>query len=197
MSNNKRKNSKSSGYDNISSTQPKLDIQDANLTGLKANDGKIVFFKNTLLKHSKFFQDMNEMIGEDESCLSILDAKASKAKILEYMKSYLETIEDEEIFVPMDMSNYVYTKPINLTDAEIEFFKPISKCDLVDLLVAADFLQIAKLKDRISQYFAKICFGGEKFDLDLTDEIIDDENEDEKMKEIENHFSQNFIDFYH
>ena len=134
-------------------TQPQKRLK-VKTTALTAQDGTTLDFTNKSLGHSEFFSEFFKNEYEDDDCVASMKTQVSGV-ILGHVRDFLEMIEDEEIFVPIDMSNSVMTLPINLTQPESDFLNRIEDLDmLTELLFAADFFMIEKLKNVVSQFFA-------------------------------------------
>ena len=116
-------------------------MDEANVRKLKSSDGKIFEVNEKILSTSKFFKDLiNDYPQPDqEITINQVDGKNIE-KIIEYLKHY-ENEKPKEIPKPLPNNDL---KSI-LNEWDYNFINPLSIADLIDLINAANFLDIGDL----------------------------------------------------
>ena len=116
-------------------------MDEANVRKLKSSDGKTFEVNEKILSTSKFFKDLiNDYPQPDqEITINQVDGK-NLEKIIEYLKHY-ETEKPKEIPKPLPNNDL---KSI-LSEWDYNFINPLSIADLIDLINAANFLDIGDL----------------------------------------------------
>ena len=151
-------------------------MDEANVRKLKSSDGKIFEVNEKILSTSKFFKDLiNDYPQPDqEITINQVDGK-NLEKIIEYLKHY-ETEKPKEIPKPLPNNDL---KSI-LSEWDYNFINPLSIADLIDLINAANFLDIGDLVALTAAKLAAEMLTGtieevrEKFGIkcDMTEEEI-------------------------
>ena len=116
-------------------------MDEANVRKLKSSDGKTFEVNEKILSTSKFFKDLiNDYPQPDqEITINQVDGKNIE-KIIEYLKHY-ESEKPKEIPKPLPNNDL---KSI-LSEWDYNFINPLSIADLIDLINAANFLDIGDL----------------------------------------------------
>ena len=143
---------------------------------LKSSDGKVFEVNEKILSTSKFFKDLiNDYPQPDqEITINQVDGKNIE-KIIEYLKHY-ENEKPKEIPKPLPNNDL---KSI-LSEWDYNFINPLSIADLIDLINAANFLDIGDLVALTAAKLAAEMLTGtieevrEKFGIkcDMTEEEI-------------------------
>ena len=151
-------------------------MDEANVRKLKSSDGKIFEVNEKILSTSKFFKDLiNDYPQPDqEITINQVDGKNIE-KIIEYLKHY-ENEKPKEIPKPLPNNDL---KSI-LSEWDYNFINPLSIADLIDLINAANFLDIGDLVALTAAKLAAEMLTGtieevrEKFGIkcDMTEEEI-------------------------
>ena len=151
-------------------------MDEANVRKLKSSDGKTFEVNEKILSTSKFFKDLiNDYPQPDqEITINQVDGKNIE-KIIEYLKHY-ETEKPKEIPKPLPNNDL---KSI-LSEWDYNFINPLSIADLIDLINAANFLDIGDLVALTAAKLAAEMLTGtieevrEKFGIkcDMTEEEI-------------------------
>ena len=151
-------------------------MDEANVRKLKSSDGKIFEVNEKILSTSKFFKDLiNDYPQPDqEITINQVDGKNIE-KIIEYLKHY-ENEKPKEIPKPLPNNDL---KSI-LNEWDYNFINPLSIADLIDLINAANFLDIGDLVALTAAKLAAEMLTGtieevrEKFGIkcDMTEEEI-------------------------
>ena len=143
---------------------------------LKSSDGKVFEVNDKILSLSKFLKDMidNNREIDQEITINEVDAK-NLEKIIEYLKHY--EIEKPKA-IPKPLPNNDLKSILNEWD--YNFINPLSIADLIDLINAANFLDIGDLVALTAAKLAAEMLTGtieevrEKFGIkcDMTEEEI-------------------------
>ena len=151
-------------------------MDESNVRKLKSSDGKTFEVNEKILSTSKFFKDLiNDYPQPDqEITINQVDGK-NLEKIIEYLKHY-ETEKPKEIPKPLPNNDL---KSI-LSEWDYNFINPLSIADLIDLINAANFLDIGDLVSLTAAKLAAEMLTGtieevrEKFGIkcDMTEEEI-------------------------
>ena len=151
-------------------------MDEANVRKLKSSDGKTFEVNEKILSTSKFFKDLiNDYPQPDqEITINQVDGKNIE-KIIEYLKHY-ENEKPKEIPKPLPNNDL---KSI-LNEWDYNFINPLSIADLIDLINAANFLDIGDLVALTAAKLAAEMLTGtieevrEKFGIkcDMTEEEI-------------------------
>ena len=151
-------------------------MDESNVRKLKSSDGKTFEVNEKILSTSKFFKDLiNDYPQPDqEITINQVDGK-NLEKIIEYLKHY-ETEKPKEIPKPLPNNDL---KSI-LSEWDYNFINPLSIADLIDLINAANFLDIGDLVALTAAKLAAEMLTGtieevrEKFGIkcDMTEEEI-------------------------
>ena len=151
-------------------------MDEANVRKLKSSDGKIFEVDEKILNTSKFFKDLiNDYPQPDqEITINQVDGK-NLEKIIEYLKHY-ENEKPKEIPKPLPNNDI---KSV-LSEWDYNFINPLSIADLIDLINAANFLNIDDLVALTAAKLAAEMLTGtieevrEKFGIkcDMTEEEI-------------------------
>ena len=151
-------------------------MDEANVRKLKSSDGKTFEVNEKILSTSKFFKDLiNDYPQPDqEITINQVDGK-NLEKIIEYLK-HQETEKPKEIPKPLPNNDL---KSI-LSEWDYNFINPLSIADLIDLINAANFLDIGDLVALTAAKLAAEMLTGtieevrEKFGIkcDMTEEEI-------------------------
>ena len=151
-------------------------MDEANVRKLKSSDGKIFEVNEKILSTSKFFKDLiNDYPQPDqEITINQVDGKNIE-KIIEYLKHY-ENEKPKEIPKPLPNNDL---KSV-LSEWDYSFINPLSIADLIDLINAANFLDIGDLVALTAAKLAAEMLTGtieevrEKFGIkcDMTEEEI-------------------------
>ena len=151
-------------------------MDEANVRKLKSSDGKTFEVNEKILSTSKFFKDLiNDYPQPDqEITINQVDGKNIE-KIIEYLKHY-ENEKPKEIPKPLPNNDL---KSI-LSEWDYNFINPLSIADLIDLINAANFLDIGDLVALTAAKLAAEMLTGtieevrEKFGIkcDMTEEEI-------------------------
>ena len=151
-------------------------MDEANVRKLKSSDGKTFEVNEKILSTSKFFKDLiNDYPQPDqEITINQVDGKNIE-KIIEYLKHY-ENEKPKEIPKPLPNNDL---KSI-LNEWDYNFINPLSIEDLIDLINAANFLDIGDLVALTAAKLAAEMLTGtieevrEKFGIkcDMTEEEI-------------------------
>ena len=151
-------------------------MDEANVRKLKSSDGKTFEVNEKILSTSKFFKDLiNDYPQPDqEITINQVDGKNIE-KIIEYLKHY-ESEKPKEIPKPLPNNDL---KSI-LNEWDYNFINPLSIADLIDLINAANFLDIGDLVALTAAKLAAEMLTGtieevrEKFGIkcDMTEEEI-------------------------
>ena len=151
-------------------------MDEANVRKLKSSDGKTFEVNEKILSTSKFFKDLiNDYPQPDqEITINQVDGK-NLEKIIEYLKHY-ENEKPKEIPKPLPNNDI---KSV-LSEWDYNFINPLSIADLIDLINAANFLNIDDLVALTAAKLAAEMLTGtieevrEKFGIkcDMTEEEI-------------------------
>ena len=151
-------------------------MDESNVRKLKSSDGKTFEVNEKILSTSKFFKDLiNDYPQPDqEITINQVDGK-NLEKIIEYLKHY-ENEKPKEIPKPLPNNDL---KSI-LSEWDYNFINPLSIADLIDLINAANFLDIGDLVALTAAKLAAEMLTGtieevrEKFGIkcDMTEEEI-------------------------
>ena len=151
-------------------------MDESNVRKLKSSDGKIFEVNEKILSTSKFFKDLiNDYPQPDQEIpTNSVDGK-NLEKIIEYLKHY-ENEKPKEIPKPLPNNDL---KSI-LSEWDYNFINPLSIADLIDLINAANFLDIGDLVALTAAKLAAEMLTGtieevrEKFGIkcDMTEEEI-------------------------
>ena len=116
-------------------------MDESNVRKLKSSDGKIFEVDEKILNTSKFFKELiiDYPQPDQEITINQVDGKNIE-KIIEYLKHY-ETEKPKEIPKPLPNNDL---KSI-LSEWDYNFINPLSIADLIDLINAANFLDIGDL----------------------------------------------------
>ena len=146
---------------------------------LKSSDGKIFEIKEKCLLRSNYYKQMKDILNPDEEIpLNEINSK-SLIKIIEYLNHY----ENEE---PMEIPRPLPGPDLKsiLSEWDYNYIMPAPVFDTIDLVNAANFLNIKGLEDLAS---ARLAFemtnctieeARKKFGIicDMTEEEIEEEN---------------------
>ena len=151
-------------------------MDESNVRKFKSSAGKTFEVNEKILSTSKFFKDLiNDYPQPDqEITINQVDGKNIE-KIIEYLKHY-ETEKPKEIPKPLPNNDL---KSI-LSEWDYNFINPLSIADLIDLINAANFLDIGDLVALTAAKLAAEMLTGtieevrEKFGIkcDMTEEEI-------------------------
>ena len=151
-------------------------MDEANVRKLKSSDGKIFEVDEKILNTSKFFKELiiDYPQPDQEITINQVDGKNIE-KIIEYLKHY-ENEKPKEIPKPLPNNDL---KSI-LSEWDYNFINPLSIADLIDLINAANFLNIDDLVALTAAKLAAEMLTGtieevrEKFGIkcDMTEEEI-------------------------
>ena len=151
-------------------------MDESNVRKLKSSDGKTFEVNEKILSTSKFFKDLiNDYPQPDqEITINQVDGKNIE-KIIEYLKHY-ENEKPKEIPKPLPNNDL---KSV-LSEWDYSFINPLSIADLIDLINAANFLDIGDLVALTAAKLAAEMLTGtieevrEKFGIkcDMTEEEI-------------------------
>ena len=151
-------------------------MDEANVRKLKSSDGKIFEVDEKILNTSKFFKELiiDYPQPDQEITINQVDGKNIE-KIIEYLKHY-ENEKPKEIPKPLPNNDL---KSI-LSEWDYNFINPLSIADLIDLINAANFLDIGDLVALTAAKLAAEMLTGtieevrEKFGIkcDMTEEEI-------------------------
>ena len=151
-------------------------MDESNVRKLKSSDGKTFEVNEKILSTSKFFKDLiNDYPQPDqEITINKVDAK-NLEKIIEYLKHH-EIEKPKAIPKPLPNNDL---KSI-LSEWDYNFINPLSIADLIDLINAANFLDIGDLVALTAAKLAAEMLTGtieevrEKFGIkcDMTEEEI-------------------------
>ena len=108
---------------------------------LKSKDGKIFEVEEKILKVSEFFKKLLEDFPNDTQELNIAEVDSKiLSKIIDYLKHY-ETEKPKEIPKPLPGADL---KPL-LSEWDYNFITPVPLDDLIELINAANYLNIGDL----------------------------------------------------
>ena len=108
---------------------------------LKSKDGKIFEVEEKILKVSEFFKKLLEDFPNDTQELNIAEVDSKiLSKIIDYLKHY-ETEKPKEIPKPLPSPDL---KPL-LSEWDYNFITPVPLDDLIELINAANYLNIGEL----------------------------------------------------
>ena len=151
-------------------------MDEANVRKLKSSDGKIFEVDEKILNTSKFFKELiiDYPQPDQEITINQVDGK-NLEKIIEYLKHY-ENEKQKEIPKPLPNNDI---KSV-LSEWDYNFINPLSIADLIDLINAANFLNIDDLVALTAAKLAAEMLTGtieevrEKFGIkcDMTEEEI-------------------------
>jgi len=151
-------------------------MDEANVRKLKSSDGKVFEVNEKILNTSKFFKELiNDYPQPDqEITINQVDGK-NLEKIIEFLKHY-ENEKPKEIPKPLPNNDL---KSI-LSEWDYNYINPLSIADLIDLINAANFLNIDDLVALTAAKLAAEMLTGtieevrEKFGIkcDMTEEEI-------------------------
>ena len=151
-------------------------MDEANVRKLKSSDGKIFEVDEKILNTSKFFKELiiDYPQPDQEITINQVDGKNIE-KIIEYLKHY-ENEKPKEIPKPLPNNDI---KSV-LSEWDYNFINPLSIADLIDLINAANFLNIDDLVALTAAKLAAEMLTGtieevrEKFGIkcDMTEEEI-------------------------
>ena len=151
-------------------------MDESNLRKLKSSDGKIFEVDEKILNTSKFFKELiiDYPQPDQEITINQVDGK-NLEKIIEYLKHY-ENEKPKEIPKPLPNNDI---KSV-LSEWDYNFINPLSIADLIDLINAANFLNIDDLVALTAAKLAAEMLTGtieevrEKFGIkcDMTEEEI-------------------------
>jgi S-phase kinase-associated protein 1 len=151
-------------------------MDEANVRKLKSSDGKIFEVDEKILNTSKFFKELiiDYPQPDQEITINQVDGK-NLEKIIEYLKHY-ENEKPKEIPKPLPNNDI---KSV-LSEWDYNFINPLSIADLIDLINAANFLNIDDLVALTAAKLAAEMLTGtieevrEKFGIkcDMTEEEI-------------------------
>ena len=151
-------------------------MDEANVRKLKSSDGKIFEVDEKILNTSKFFKELiiDYPQPDQEITINQVDGK-NLEKIIEYLKHY-ENEKPKEIPKPLPNNDI---KSV-LSEWDYNFINPLSIADLIDLINAANFLDIGDLVALTAAKLAAEMLTGtieevrEKFGIkcDMTEEEI-------------------------
>ena len=151
-------------------------MDEANVRKLKSSDGKVFEVNEKILNTSKFFKDLiiDYPQPDQEITINQVDGKVLE-KIIEFLKHY-ENEKPKEIPKPLPNNDL---KSI-LSEWDYNYINPLSIADLIDLINAANFLNIDDLVALTAAKLAAEMLTGtieevrEKFGIkcDMTEEEI-------------------------
>ena len=151
-------------------------MDEANVRKLKSSDGKIFEVDEKILNTSKFFKELiiDYPQPDQEITINQVDGK-NLEKIIEYLKHYANE-KPKEIPKPLPNNDI---KSV-LSEWDYNFINPLSIADLIDLINAANFLNIDDLVALTAAKLAAEMLTGtieevrEKFGIkcDMTEEEI-------------------------
>ena len=151
-------------------------MDESNVRKLKSSDGKIFEVDEKILNTSKFFKELiiDYPQPDQEITINQVDGK-NLEKIIEYLKHY-ENEKPKEIPKPLPNNDI---KSV-LSEWDYNFINPLSIADLIDLINAANFLNIDDLVALTAAKLAAEMLTGtieevrEKFGIkcDMTEEEI-------------------------
>ena len=155
-------------------------MDEGNIRKLRSQDGKIFEVNENILSASKFFKDLiNDYPQPDQEITTNQVDGKNLEKIIEYLKHY-EKEKPKEIPKPLPNNDL---KSI-LSEWDYNFINPLSIADLIDLINAANFLDIEGLVALTAAKLAAEMLTGtieevrEKFGIkcDMTEEEIAEVN---------------------
>ena len=112
---------------------------------LKSKDGKIFEADENILQHSEFLKGVIKDFPNNDQALEITEVNSkSLEKVIEYLKHY-EIEKPKEIPRPLPGPDL---KAL-LSEWDYNFITPISIEEVIDLINAANYLNIADLVSRI------------------------------------------------
>ena len=151
-------------------------MDEANVRKLKSSDGKVFEVNEKILNTSKFFKELiiDYPQPDQEITINQVDGK-NLEKIIEFLKHY-ENEKPKEIPKPLPNNDL---KSI-LSEWDYNYINPLSIADLIDLINAANFLNIDDLVALTAAKLAAEMLTGtieevrEKFGIkcDMTEEEI-------------------------
>ena len=124
-------------------------MDDNSLKKIISKEGEEFFLDVKSLELSKFLKDFNNDFPDKEIPLNEVDSKTLK-KIIKYLKRYTGEEKPREIPKPLSSGDL---KPL-LSEFDYNFISSISLQDCVDLVNAANYLDIPGLCDLICARFA-------------------------------------------
>ena len=146
---------------------------------LKSKDGVQFEVEEKYLQNSKFLMGLMEDFKDSDEELNINDVTgATLTKVIEYLKHY-ETEKPKEIPKPLPNSDL---KPI-LSKWDYDYITALSLEEIIDLINAANFLNIPELVNLASVRIASELTNCPVEEARIKFGIINDMNEEE-MKEI-------------
>ena len=115
-----------------------------NLVKLKTTDGEIFTIEENCLDRAKFFKELKQIMDLKEEIKVEVSSKNLK-KIIEYLKHYAN---EEPQKIPKPLPNPDLKSILNEWDYNYIISPPLE--DIIDLINAADYMNIQELVDLLS-----------------------------------------------